>query len=213
MTATAIKVTAEQLTRIRELSKIVLGDPDRLFLHVGIPETRWEASTMLGALHKIRNQHKPAAGQEAAMTERIQQIPHASTVQLVDPLPQEEEKSELMPETKRCKDCDEVKPASQFGADRRTADGLARHCKDCKRVLNRKYNANRKQRSTAPSRSPIPAPTSASTQETPPLPVQDDWRQAFVNPTLDRLRLLQAFLDSSLDTAAEVCGKVTDDVA
>ena len=51
-------------------------------------------------------------------------------------------------ETKRCPKCGQVLPLSAFGKDSRNADGHARYCKECLKVVNNARN-HRKQAESA----------------------------------------------------------------
>ena len=51
-------------------------------------------------------------------------------------------------ETKRCPKCGQVLPLSAFGKDNRSADGHARYCKECLKVVNNARN-HRKQAESA----------------------------------------------------------------
>ena len=132
--------TREQLGRIEELSEVVLGSRLRLFEEVGVPETRWEASQMLGAMHKVRN--KTAGGTEAERTliRQIEEIPDMPKVTHTPPeAKQEEEPVTATETTKTCSSCDENKPLSEFAKQKSAADGLDYRCRDCKRKHNREY--------------------------------------------------------------------------
>ena len=40
---------------------------------------------------------------------------------------------------KKCKNCNEYKPLTEFHANNKALDGLQNYCKDCKRTINRNY--------------------------------------------------------------------------
>ena len=42
------------------------------------------------------------------------------------------------PGEKKCLRCGQVKPAAAFGRDNRSADGLYRYCRECRREMYRK---------------------------------------------------------------------------
>jgi 5-methylcytosine-specific restriction endonuclease McrA len=46
---------------------------------------------------------------------------------------------------KRCSRCNEIKPVSEFGKDRRNKDGLLIYCKSCKRKINASQSEYRKE--------------------------------------------------------------------
>ena len=47
---------------------------------------------------------------------------------------------------KRCYVCKETKPLSEFGSDRAKKDGQTDECRPCRKILNRQYRSNNKEK-------------------------------------------------------------------
>lgn len=127
---------------------------------------------------------------------------------------------------KTCSQCDTPKRLSEFRRDRSSKDGRASACKECRRKADRKAYRRRKEAEKMESKEELDDATAETPQATPQEAGNgtagrtrnesngagdvEDWRRRFVNPTLDQLEHLRAFLgDVSFDETVAVAKQVS----
>lgn len=215
-----------QLDEIRDLSQKVLDDPEALLVLVGEPETGDDAATMLDALRTVEGEGEPASDAEAAVVAVINDyLGEPSTSQESaggDTGAQTGDASQTASEVadeplKTCLKCDTPKGLSEFRRDRRSKDGRASTCKACKKKAERKVYRNKKRDTVSePKTGDDTASTTPEGEASTTAGVTgngggtiEDWRRQFVNPTLEQLEHLRAFLgaatfDETVDVVKEI---------
>lgn len=111
---TANRPSPEQVERIRQLSRAVLGDAGAAFLKWGYPSTRSDASDLLRRINESRR---------------------GRTVDDEEPIAIEE-----ITDMKTCSTCGESKQPADFGRVTANRDGLSYSCKAC---AKKRYQAKK----------------------------------------------------------------------